>query len=75
MRWSEVRRYPPGAPTVRLLRGETRLPVPASIANVFIPRKRWRVVVEEPTKAHVLLETRAEADAWSTYWRESHDER
>ena len=75
MRWSEIRRYPRGEATVRLLRRETRIPVPASIGNVFVPRRRWRVVVQGPTKAQVLLDTRAEADAWATYWQESHDER
>lgn len=75
MRWSEIRRYPRGEGTVRLLRAETRLPVQASLANVFIPRRRWRVVVQESTKVHVLLETREEVDAWETYRRESRDER
>jgi hypothetical protein len=75
MRWLEIRHHPRGAATVRLLRGETRLVASAAISNVYVPRRRWRVVVQEPTKSHVLLETRAEADAWDTYRRESGDER
>jgi hypothetical protein len=50
------------------------IPVPRSVAQMFIPRRRWRVEVQEPTKTHVLLETGAEADAWEAY-RESGDER
>jgi hypothetical protein len=75
MRWSEIRRYTRGAATVRLLRRETMILVPKSVAQMFIPRRRWRVEVQEPTKAHVLLETSAEADAWQAYRRESGDER
>ena len=75
MRWSEIRHYTRGAATVRLLRRETMIPVPPSAAHMFIPRRRWRVVVQEPTNAHVLLETSAEADAWAAYLRESGDER
>jgi len=75
MRWSEIRRYTRGAATVRLLRRETMILVPKSVAQMFIPRRRWRVEVQEPTRAYVLLETSAEADAWQAYRRESGDER
>ena len=75
VRWSEMRRYTRGAASVRLLRRESMIPVPRSVAQMFIPRRRWRVVVQEPTKTHVLLETSAEADAWEAYRRESGDER
>jgi hypothetical protein len=75
VRWSEIRRYTRGADTVRLLRRETMIPVPKSVAQMFIPRRRWRIEVQEPTKTHVLLETRAETDAWEAYRRESGDDR
>jgi hypothetical protein len=42
---------------------------------IFVPRKRWRVEVREPTASRILLETRSEADAWAAYLRESRDER
>ena len=74
MRWSEVRRFPRGDGTVRLLRGETHVAAPGP-AYFFVPRRRWRVVVQEHAVSHILLDTRAEADAWTAYWTESGDER
>lgn len=60
---------------VRLLRRETMIPVPKSVAQLFIPRRLWRVEIEGPDRADVLLETRDEADAWARYRDESGDGR
>ena len=73
MRWGEVRRFDRDQEVVRLVRGQTVVPVPRSSANLLIPRRRWRVEVNGPNGVEVVLETRPEAEAWSHYRERSGD--
>jgi hypothetical protein len=75
VRWAELRRLENDGVTVRLLRRESMIPVPRSVSQMFIPRRLWRVEASGSAGVSVVVQTNDEATAWSTYPRESGDER